>query len=352
MSSWLGILFFQIVVSAGPLLAAGAAGAQEKLSVDVVEQIGHSGSVVSVAFSPDGRNAVSAGGDIKLWDVGTGSLLRTFGSSDRTYTVAFSPDGQTIVSGGSDKMLKLWDARTGKLLRTLEGHSNVVNSVALTPDGLTVLSGSADRTLKLWETASGKLLRTFQAHSNVGSVSLSLDGRTAVSSGPDDHIINIWEVATGKLLQTLNEDPKGVARGLTVVVEGFRYPLADQGVPSVAFSPNGRTVLSGSSNRTLKLWDAATGKLLRTLQGHESGLTSGGTSVAFSSDGRLAISESDDRLKLWDVRTGRLLRTFGKPAGGVNSVVFSPDGHTVLSGGVDRTLKLWDTATGELLRTF
>jgi WD40 repeat protein len=111
-------------------------------------------------------------------------------------------------------------------------------------------------------------------------------------------------------------------------------------------------VLSGSSNRTLKLWDAATGKLLRTLQGHESGLTSGRTSVAFSSDGRLAISESDDGLKLWDVRTGRLLRTFGKPAGGVNSVAFSPDGHTVLSGGVDRTLKLWDTAIGELLRTF
>ena len=123
-------------------------------------------------------------------------------------------------------------------------------------------------------------------------------------------------------------------------------------VTSVAFSPNGRTVLSGSCDQTLKLWDAATGKLLRTFEGHSSAVWS----VAFSPDGRTALSGSDDKtLKLWDAATGRLLRSFEghSGSGGVWSVAFSRDGRTVLSsGGYDETFKLWDAATGKLLRTF
>ena len=110
-------------------------------------------------------------------------------------------------------------------------------------------------------------------------------------------------------------------------------------VGSVAYSPDGRTALSGSWDKTLKLWDVATGRELRTFTGHGYGVRS----VAYSPDGRTALSGSDDKtLKLWDVATGRELRTFTGHSGRVWSVAYSPDGRTALSGGHDKTLKLWD----------
>ena len=108
------------------------------------------------------------------------------------------------------------------------------------------------------------------------------------------------------------------------------------------FSPDGRTALSGSDDKTLKLWDLATGKEIRTFTGH----TNSVYSVAFSPDGRTALSGSDDKtLKLWDLATGKEIRTFTGHTSMVYSVAFSPDGRTALSGSDDKTLKLWDLAT-------
>ena len=117
-------------------------------------------------------------------------------------------------------------------------------------------------------------------------------------------------------------------------------------VLSVAFSADGRTALSGSGDETLKLWEVATGRELRTFSGH----TNGVTSVGFSPDGRTVLSGSGDRtLKLWDVATGRELRTFSGHTAGVYSVAFSPDGRTILSGGSDGPLRLWSASSGKEL---
>ena len=115
-------------------------------------------------------------------------------------------------------------------------------------------------------------------------------------------------------------------------------------VSSVAFSADGARVLSGSHDNTLKLWDAATGALIRTFEGHSGGVTS----VAFSADGARVLSGSrDETLKLWDAASGALIRTFEGHSDWVSSVAFSPDGPALLSGSEDRTLKLWDAATGQ-----
>jgi WD40 repeat protein len=120
-------------------------------------------------------------------------------------------------------------------------------------------------------------------------------------------------------------------------------------VTSVAFSPDGRRVLSGSADKTIKLWDTATGSLIRTFEGHSSQVNS----VAFSPDGtRVLAGGLGKTFELWDAATGALIRTFEGHQSWVNSVAFSPDGTRVLAGGGGKTFELWDAATGALIRTF
>jgi WD40 repeat protein len=300
----------------------GVAFASEKPEIFV--QLGHSSSVKSVAFSPDGRYALSGSDDktIKLWDVATGRQIRTFTGHTRwVSSVAFSPDGRYALSGSGDTTLKLWDVATGREIRTFTGHTDDVFSVAFSPDGGYALSGNMSGALKLWDVATGREIRTFAGHTRwVRSVAFSPDGRYALS-GSDDKTIKLWDVATGRQIRTFTDT---------------------NWVSSVAFSPDGRYALSGSRDQTIRLWDVSTGREVRTLRGHSSSVNS----VAFSPDGRYALSGSDDKtIKLWDVSTGREVRTLRGHSDDVNSVAFSPDGRYALSGSYD-TIKLWDVSTG------
>ena len=139
----------------------------------------------------------------------------------------------------------------------------------------------------------------------------------------------------GLLLQTsgINADAQGPK------IEVISQLAHSDPVHSVAFSSDGRRVVSGSQDHTLKLWDVASGKLIRTFEGHEEGVSA----VAFSRDGaRLLSGGYDHTVKLWDAATGRLIRTIKGHVEGVYSVAFSPDGTRMLSGANDSTLKLWD----------
>ncbi|MEO5357749.1 MAG: AAA family ATPase [Nitrospirae bacterium YQR-1] len=165
-------------------------------------------------------------------------------------------------------------------------------------------------------------------HSNwVTSVSFSPDGKFIVS-GSLDSTVKLWDAATGSLIRTISGHSNNVT--------------------SVSFSPDGKFIVSGSRDDTVKLWDAATGSLIRTISGHSNTVTS----VNFSPDGKFIVSGSEDNtVKLWDAATGSLIRTISGHSNTVTSVSFSPDGKFIVSGSDDKTAKLWDAATGSLIRT-
>jgi molecular chaperone DnaK len=282
---------------------------------------GHVGSVLSVAFSPDGRLALSGSEDatLRVLEIVTGRCLCTFeGHTDNVTSVAFSPEGRQLLSGSNDSTLRLWDVATSESLGRFEGHSGAVTSVAFSPDGRQALSASWDTTLHLWDVATRRRLRSLERHwRSTTSVKFSPDGRQ-ILSGSADGTLRLWDVATGRCLRTFS---------------------VNSPVEAVAFSPDGRQLVSGSDDETVRLWDATTGLCLRTFEGHASIVTS----VTFLQNAGQILSGSwDNTLRLWEVASGRCLRTLEGHTNHVTSAAFFPARRQILSSSRDQTLRLWE----------
>jgi len=359
------------------------------------------GEVWSVAFSPTGHEAASAGGldrnsdypfdedsfSVRLWDVRTGQDVQQLNvprsmARGRIRSLAFSPDGRWIAGGGAARNLGiyLWDVMTGGFrrvefpeTRTARLAAGVpaplapdVLNLAFSQDGTRLLVGMAGvkRVIRVLDSATGQELFAFGSHSErVRCVSFSPDGRRAATgsgkdeeislrkdlrSGPStDNSVRLWDIETGQELRRFVGHTTPV-RCVAFAPDG-RYLLSGSGgsIERPERGPDGRAieVLNPTRHPTdcaLRLWDIATGRELRRFEGH----TAEVTAVTFLPGGRRALSGAggykDGSLRLWDVETGRealqLVPQF--KAMDVNALAIAPDGSCALSGG-DNTVRLW-----------
>ncbi|KAF7376837.1 WD40 repeat-like protein [Mycena sanguinolenta] len=325
---------------------------------------GHTSSVRSVAFSPDGARVVSGARDetVCIWDVMTGAQLwRMEGHTGPVHSVAFSPDGARVVSGSNDNTVRIWDVTTGAALGRMEGHTNAVWSVAFSPDNARLVSGSKDGTVRIWDAMTGAVLGMIEGHSGpVYSVVFSPDG-IHIMSGSWDGSVHLWNATTsappaedgGSV--AFSSDGTHVVSGsedktvcLWDAMTGAMLARLDDNNPvmSVAFSPDGARVVSSSHDKTVRIWDAMTLAVLGRMNGHAGPVTS----VAFSPDSARVVSgASDDTVRIWDATTGAVLWKMQGHTNSVTSVAFSPDGARIVSGSDDKTVRIWDATTGAAL---
>jgi hypothetical protein len=239
-------------------------------------------------------------------------------------SVIFSRDGRSVVTvSNSAAKVHVWDSATGELLRQWQLPESQVKRSALAVDGKLLATTDSAGRVTLWDVPGGKRLRALKGSLGTG-VALSPDGKSVVAGTPEGEL-GVWDAATGRFRASL---PKS------------SWSLGT----TVAISQDGRRIAAGRMDGTIGVWDAATGKAVRSLPGDGFNLHL----LAFTPSGNgLASAGRSGLVRLWDVATGKERRQIQMPGGhDLNCGFFTPDGRALLTGGADGTVRLWEAASG------
>jgi RNA polymerase sigma factor (sigma-70 family) len=333
----------------------------------------HDGEVRALAFSPNGKILAACGNQVVLWDVATGRAIRTLPTSVRgiqTKTLDFSPDGKTLAVFSGAQEISLWEVATGRKTGAIILKALLIEMgcLAFSPDGRFLAVGAfrpgGDGGIEthLFQVATGEIARKFEGpHAVVNALAFSPDGKI-LALGTRDPGVVLFDVATGKRLRGLDHrekrfvnslafspDGKTIASGSWDVIllsdvatgkELARFEADMQSVSGLAFTPDGKQLVSGGQVPSVRLWDAAGKKLLKTLPSR----LYVGRAMALSPDGKtVAMGTAANTVRLWDVASGKELCTHLQGHDStIWSIAFTPDGKTLASAG-EREIHLWDT---------
>jgi len=300
---------------------------------------------VDIVLSPDGRQLITiyhninphhrSAPIIKIWNTATWEQVNNFlYELDGFFPMAFSPDGKLLIAGSRDNGgFKILDAVTGHEIRTIP--ENAGRFVSFNYDGSQFIS-RANNELKIWDTNTGSEI--ISIHGNYNSIAFNPDGsHIAVTSGRfGRELIRLIDLTTGREIRTASN---------------FLGHTSE--IDCIAFSPDGRYIVSGSKDLSVRIWDASTGEEIRNFPGNNADVNS----LAISPDGRSIITGShfNRNAIIWNIATGNKIQNL-EHAAGVNYVSFSPDGKHILTGtgaahNHNRIIKLWDIISGQEFRT-
>ena len=319
--------------------------------------IGHEGPIQALCLAPDGKLMVTGSDDgtVRLWDASSGKCIDVLtGHEDRVECVCFTPDGQELISGGCDTTAIVWSVRTRRPLRILKGHSDNVSSVCVSRDGRLIVTGSYDGDIRIWDRRSGRLSRILPEKRCVNSVSMTNDGNIVAAYATND--CRIWNIH-GECVQTIRRHETAMLRitdekddslgkknhylnSFSVTETATRLCPASS-CTWVAAAPDRPYFFSTGWDKTCRQI-GCDGEEIRCFQGHEGPVET----VVISPDGsRIATGGWDQQCRVWDVQSGKTLNILKGCTNAVNSLALSPGGTEVATAG-GHSVIVWDLKEG------
>jgi WD40 repeat protein/tRNA A-37 threonylcarbamoyl transferase component Bud32 len=325
--------------------------------------------VWGLAFSADGRSFAAGGNnrDLKIWNASTWKETEVLhGHGSTVHCVAFSPDGKRLVSGAEDDLALIWPAQTHRLPeempQLLRGPAwgDPTPGIAFSPDSTLFAGTAADGTIKVWRTDNIERIASFAGAAR--TVAFSPDGQSVLCEG-NDGVVQSWKLNGANpepaarpkaLFANWQIDPLTPQERVALVADQpdtraqcrlCEITSARDGInagamlsaPTIAMSPDGKTMFVGLPSGTVEVWDVTTRERRLTFPAHKLGVTA----LAASADGRLLATGSlDNSTKLWDAATGRLIAVFTAHNRPVWALAFSPDGKTLAAGSCDKEIIL------------
>ncbi|PKO19197.1 MAG: hypothetical protein CVU39_01205 [Chloroflexi bacterium HGW-Chloroflexi-10] len=326
---------------------------------------GRAFSTGAVAFSPDGTKVLTGSNTARLWSITMDKQQQTISAPAGVTTFALSPDGNTILVGDVDGNTGLWDLGTGQLLRNFSNGGANITSVAFSPDGSLVAVPALNinsASVKLYDPLTGELLKTFTADSlqpQIGVLSFSSDSKMIFVSYFDS-TARLWDIASGQLLRLFNGNDPLNHGSFTYSPDGNLVTLANGSIwwdistggemDFPAEMKIGRTVFSGDGSLVAISENFHTIAVWNvSTRQIINRFSDPGGNMAISPDNRLLLTSSDKTARLWDISTGQQLRVYSGHTAVISSVSFTPDGKRIVTGSLDKTIRTWITDYNDLL---